>query len=115
MASQQINNIYETSIEIPIGEDYSQFYVGLKIYGELKCNSLGLFSTLNHLKNVSLKHIATGDNSPGLTVKNHINGVPIELRMWTQGLTTIRFQEVSDEFTECFDEMQQILINDNLV
>lgn len=111
MSAQQ--PMYETAIEMPIGKDATQFYIGFKMKGKLNYNAVEIFKILNELKNASLNNISSVPSSKGIVMTNYIKGVQIELRCWTQGNENIDFQEVYEIFVESFIKIKEILIKEN--
>lgn len=109
MASNTINERI-TSINISIGNDATEFYIGFHLYEEQDYDSLVIFKILNELKNQSLPHMNHDESkNEQICLKNNIQGTNFELVAWTQGNTGINFQKIENIYCDAFIAIHKIL------
>ena len=109
MASNTINK-RTTSINISIGNDTTEFYIGFHLYGEQDYDSLTIYEILNELKLQTLPHMILDESKDEqICLTNNIQGTKFELVAWTQGNTGINFQEIENIYSQAFIAIHKIL------
>jgi len=109
MSSITINR-RTTAINISIGNDATEFYIGFHLYGKQDYDSLKIYEILNALKLQTLPHIILDENkNEQIYLKNNIQGTEFELVAWSQGNTGINFQAIENIYCESFKVIHKTL------